>query len=264
MQVEGIQIIQEEGLTAIIIEDFSKELEDLIRKQLSGIYNGFAEVAEMPEYFSYPFTLQSFLDRFESKAEDTQKGMIGELLGHIMINTFFDQLSSLSVLKNKEERSIKKGFDIIYYHNIQDNLWYTEIKSGKSEDGSATSNEYNKVLLKRANDGIVEMFESGRNSLWESALVDVKLVVEQGGRRVKMRELLANQSPVVIPADTKRNVILVSVLYHGMSDKILLSTLKEFYSAMLLEGSFKDVIVISIQKATFQKVANFLKTEAQL
>jgi hypothetical protein len=263
MNIEGIHIEQDKGVMIVFIEKFSKELQKLIRDQLAGIFHGFAEVTEMPNLYSYSFTLKSFLDRYNSKSEETKKGMIGELLSHILINALFDKLACLSILKNKEERSIKKGFDIIYYNEDSKSIWYTEVKSGRSENGSISSDNYNLELLKRSRDGIEEILNSRRGSIWESALIDVKLAVEEGSRRIKMRELLSKDIPNTKKADKKKNVILVSVLYHAMGDKMTLNEVLAFRKKIIGEKVFNSTVVFSIQKETYDKVAAFLLTESK-
>lgn len=262
MRIKGLHIEQGKGLTIIFVESFSIELQSLIRNQLRSIFHGYAEVEEMPNFFSYTFTLKSFLDRYESKSEKIKKGMIGELLAHVLINAVFDDLSCLSVLKNKEERSIRKGFDIIYYNEKLKNLWYTEVKSGRSARSRLTSDQYNDILLTRSRDGILEIFESKRSSLWESAIIDVKLVIEEGRRRVTMRELLAKDQSSLTKANVKKNVILVSVLYHALSDRMTIKEVSGFYKKVVLQKNFKDVLILSIQKETYEKVEKFLKTES--
>jgi len=264
MKIRGIHIEQSAGLTLVFIESFSKELQGVIRNQLAGIYNGFAEVQEMPSFYSYSGTLKSFLDRYDSKSEDTKKGMIGELLAHVLIHELFGNFSCLSVLKNKEERSIKKGFDIIYYNEDLKNIWYTEVKSGNSGNRINSPDLYNIELLKRSRDGIVEMFDSNRKTLWESALIDVKLAVEEGNRRIKLRELLSKDSPHTQKSNSKKNVILVSVLYHCLKDRVTLSEVTAYHKKILAEKVFKNVIVLSIQKETYDKVAAFLQTESTI
>lgn len=263
MSIKGLKIEKQKGFALVIVEQFSKELQELIRSQLAGIFHGFAEVQEIPNFYSYPKTLQGFLDRYNSKSEETKKGMIGELLAHVLIAALFEKLVCLSILKNKEERSIKKGFDIIYYHTDTKNLWYTEVKSGRSEDGSASSDSYNTELLKRSRDSILEMFESKRNSLWESAIIDVKLAVEEGTPRTKMRELLSKDAPNTAKKEAKKSVILVSVLYHELHDKMSLAEIEKFHKRTTSEKVFKSAVIFSIQKKTFDKVATFLTAEAK-
>ncbi|MTB65395.1 hypothetical protein GKR48_00830 [Providencia sp. wls1943] len=63
--------------------------------------------------YRYAPTLQAFLERYENTSENTKKGMIGELLSHIIINEFFDNFEIASPFFNLEEKSIKK--DLTYF-----------------------------------------------------------------------------------------------------------------------------------------------------
>jgi len=250
------------GAEATKIEDtyFSDELKQIIREQLQGIWSGFAESDSLPEFYSYKETLTSFLDRYNPKSEETKKGMIGELLSHILLSYQDNDLTSLSILKNKEEKSIKKGFDIIYCQLEENKLWYSEVKSGRSETGMDSSTVYNRVLLNRAKTGISAMIAERRNSLWESALIDVSLVIKESEGRLNLKQLLSNDAPNINP-NQKKNVILISALYHNLIDEIDEINVSDFFEDTANEDIFEDVIIISIQKNTFETVANFLSNE---
>lgn len=260
MAIDGVRTIENTNYTVFYIDTFSENFKQLIREQLQGIWSGFSEVDSLPEFYSYKNTLGSFLDRYNSKDDTTRKGIIGELLAHLLINQQNNELTSLSILKNKEERSIKKGFDIIYCHLDERQLWYSEVKSGRSEDGSENSTTYNKVLLNRAKTGISTMINENRNSLWESALIDVSLTIKETNGRFDLRELLSKDSPI-INVDQKKNVILISTLYHSLADVIDVNSILSFHTTTVDEDVFEDVKIISIQKNTFETIANFLTDE---
>ncbi|CAM3917673.1 Anti-bacteriophage protein A/HamA C-terminal domain-containing protein [Flavobacterium branchiophilum] len=260
MPINGIKHIESSNYSIFYIETFSDELKQIIREQLQGIWYGFSTVDEMPEFYSYKNTLSSFIDRYKDKAEETKKGMIGELLSHILLNHQDNNLTSLSILKNKEDRSIKKGFDIIYCHIENNKLWYSEVKSGRSETGVENSTSYNTILLNRSKSGINSMIEEKRQSLWESALIDVTLTIKQSDGKLNLSKLLADDSPIV-NSNQKKNVILISCLYHDLSDELLESSVSNFYNSTATENLFEEIIVISIQKETYNVVENFLRDE---
>ena len=260
MTISGVRIIENLNYSIFYIENFSDEFKQIIREQLQGVWSGFSKADSLPEYYSYKNTLTSFLERYSPKSPKTKKGMIGELLSHILLNFQDNNLTSLSILKNKEEKSIKKGFDIIYCHIAENKLWYSEVKSGRSESSSDNSTNYNKVLLKRAKDGVSAMIEEKRESLWESALIDVDLVIKESEGRLDLARLLSNDSPNM-NANQKKNVILISVLYHNPTDEINENSVLEFLNETILEDIFEDIIIISIQKSAFETVANFLSDE---
>jgi len=194
MSINGIRTIENNNYSIFYIDSFSDEFKQIIRDQLQGIWSGFAEVDSLQEFYSYKNTLTWFLERYNSKSVSTRKGMIAELLSHILLNYQNNKLISLSILKNKEEKSIKKGFDIIYCHLEDHKLWYTEVKSGRSETGNENSSDYNKVLLNRAKTSITGMIDERRNSLWESALYDVTAMIEESKGRLNFRQLLSSDS----------------------------------------------------------------------
>ena len=259
MAINGVRKLGDNRFSIYYIDNFSDEFKEIIRSQLKGVWNGFAQAETIPTYYSYESTLKSFLDRYNGKDEDTRKGMIGELLTHMILNHEDNSLRTLSILKNKEERSIKKGFDVIYHHTVNNNLWYTEVKSGRSATQSST--DYNNVLLKRSKDGIYAMIQENRESLWESALIDVTQAINLNDGRQLLLELLSQDAPSQ-NADQRKNVILVSSLYHALGDEIALQSVEDFLNSTIAEGIFLNVIVVSIQKTAFETVANFLTEEA--
>ena len=260
MPIRGVRVIENTNYSIFYIDTFSNEFKQIIRNQLKGIWSGFSEADSLPEFYSYKRTLTSFLERYNPKSDETKKGMIGELLAHILLRQQETQLTSLSILKNKEEKSIKKGFDIIYCNLTDNKLWYSEVKSGRSETGLENSTKYNTILLNRAKIGIGTMISERRNSLWESALYDVSAMIKENDGRLNFRQLLSNDSPS-INSNQKKNVILISVLYHGLTDLIIESSINQFFTETIAENIFESLMIVSIQKDTFEIVANFLSDE---
>lgn len=264
MGIDGVTIEQsEEGNTLCKIEDFGDALKQSIRRNLTAIAHGNATSEEPIPQYSYKHTLNEFLKRYASKDDNTQKGMIGELLSHILIPEIFQNLTSLSVYFNKEERSIKKGFDIIYCNLPEKSTWYSEVKSGH-RSANDNSDKANAILLERASTDLRTKFSEGRDSLWTSALTDATLVLGSE-RAIPVKLLLSQDSPLNSGKNTSKNknAILISVLYETPENPASLTGLQKFFSASKEGGHFKDVIVFSIQKETYQKVAAFLEEEAK-
>jgi hypothetical protein len=179
MPFTGVRVENSKECTVCLIEDFSDEFKQKIRDNLASIFHGAVEVEALPYYHTYQSTVAEFLKRYDTKDENVKKGMIGELLAHVLLSNHHVNLETLSVLKNKEERNIKKGFDIMYLHKNDNSLWYSEVKSGhcspSRKNAAIDPKKSNAGLLKRAKDGIIEMFESKRDTLWDSALIDATL-----------------------------------------------------------------------------------------
>jgi hypothetical protein len=94
------------GVYICYVEDFSDELKTKIREMLGSIWHGAVDSAERKQ-FNYSSTVKRFLERYTEKTPDTKKGMIGELLAHLLIPNYVD-LQAISIMKNKEENSIRK------------------------------------------------------------------------------------------------------------------------------------------------------------
>ena len=104
----------ENGVYICYIKEFSEELKLKIREMLGSIWHGAVDSDERKQ-FNYKNTIKRFLERYNPKTDKTKKGMIGELLTHLLIPQYIN-LNALSIMKNKEENSIRKGFDIVYYN----------------------------------------------------------------------------------------------------------------------------------------------------
>lgn len=262
MPLKGVKLLSKDNCRLYLVEDFDKQLKVEIQTQLAGIFHGFNQVENLPLLYDYKTTLKLFLEKFEGKTLNQRKGMIGELLAHIIINKYEPGLRCLSVLQNKEENNVKKGFDIIYFENAGKRIWYTEVKSGRGKKGAYSSKVYNNALIKRSFKGITAMFKKPRNVLWTSALIDVELMVKDFKGKQKIRELLSQDVPVQNNKG-KKNAILVSILYHGLGDILDLDSICETAEKIAKHKKFSDLLVFSIQKATYEKVIKFLKEEAK-
>lgn len=87
-------------------------------KNLTLICHGRDKADSTRRMYSYKSTVKEFVKRYKEnnvlQGNNRNKGMIGELLFHILITE--EQLySPVSAFFNLEERSFKKGFDVAYY-----------------------------------------------------------------------------------------------------------------------------------------------------
>lgn len=259
--ISGVVIESSGDCTLCRITHFSDELKQKIRSDLCEVIIGKAEVKELPTYYNYKNILIQFLDRYIKKPEETQKGMIGELISHILIPSLFSNLTSLSIYFNKEEQSIKKGFDIIYCDFSNTAIWYSEVKSGH-KPATSTSSDTNVGLLNRAYVDLRDKLNESRSSLWASALIDVNLTIE-ASERSTVKQLLSNDSPLTNkPTSLDKNGLLVSVLFEDTANICEIVSLENYLIKQVSKKEFKNLILFSVQKKTFEAIAEFLKQEA--
>jgi len=262
-EISGITINNDSknGVYICYIEDFSDELKTKIRKMLSSIWHGAVDSQERQQ-FNYKNTLKRFLERYNPKTPDTKKGMIGELLSHLLIPQYIE-LNAISIMKNKEENSIRKGFDIVY-SNKNNSIWYCEVKSGGDTNNTEDINVKNKQLLNNAKTDIQNHSLGNRATLWDSVLIDVNSTVFANDKKIDIKNLLDEHHPDSEDRNMDRNVVLSSVLYKSLDTKISQDDLKSYKTNIDDENIFVGLIVFSIQKETYTKIENFLTQESNI
>jgi len=263
-KIKGVKFeaSKESGVYVCYVEDFSLELESEIRKMLSSICYGSVVANEPGDYYNYKEALKEFLKRYKQKKPNTKKGMMGELLAHLLIPRHIDSFQAISIMNNKEDSGVKKGFDIVYYDNDKRKLWYSEVKSGGDED-KYDSNSKNNILLNRAkskNSGILShISKKPEKVFWDSVLDDVKSTIFDSKTELDIKKLLKSDYSEVIDHKSK-SVLLSSVLYKTLDDRICPVKLND-YKAKIKNKDFDGVIIFSIQKPTYKKIEQFLEQE---
>ncbi|MCB2356411.1 DUF1837 domain-containing protein [Clostridium estertheticum] len=249
------------------IDDFSDDLKNLIKKQLSSVCNGTSKASSDRKAYSYKSTIKEFLKRYNTKPLKTKIGMVGELLTHILILNYFTEFNTVSPYFNLEERSIKKGFDIVLYSTNDNALWITEVKSGQLHKDKSV-NETNKDLLRTANRDLERRLNENEVSIWENAINGASIVLDKNkDMKDAVIEILGSISDEIVDENgisNDKNVILVSSLFSSLSDEIKENEVKTTYNTLENKNNFNNLIAFSIQKGTYTKVIEFFKKEAEI
>lgn len=259
--IEGIDInTATDGVYVCYLNNFSDALKEKIRNLLCGIWHGAVNYTENQDIYNYKETLKDFLDRYNTQARDTKKGMIGELLTHVLLPNYLPDFEVVSIMKNPAERKIRTGFDVVYYQKSNPQIWYCEVKSGGDED-SLSVDEKNNERLGAAKTSIKNMFDSRRITLWQSVLDELNLTIFNAEKKVDIKKLLKEDYPID-NSNQNKNVILSSVIYKCLDNKICPENLKRCKDGIDNESIFVGVLIFSIQKKTYTKVEEFLHNEA--
>lgn len=258
----AIEHVKDNNITICYIKNFSENFKKHIKDVLTIVcYGPTINNPDDIKYYPFEDTIKSFKERYDSKAEDTKKGMLGELIAHILINLYADNLKVFSQYFNKEETSIRKGFDILYI-DVEDNcVRYGEVKSG-NKPRDKTINQTNNNLLYNAEQDLKEKFTSSeRIALWDSAKNDANTYMKSTANQtnINLHALLQKDRNSYMPNDKK--VILISVCFSDIDDKIDLQEVKNFYARHCERSHFAETILFSIQKSTFQKIEQFFNEE---
>lgn len=262
--MDGVEFLKgDTDVQICIISNLSSDLKNEIRYKLSKICYGAAKASGNSEVYAYKHTLNEFLRRYDSKPTNIKKGMVGELLAHVLLLHFKDNLNSINPYFNMEEESIKKAFDLVLRDIDTKELWFSEVKSGELQ--SQTSRQKANTLLNTANRELREKLDSTRSALWQNAINGALLSIETTILKTEIDKILLEYNSNAIlgtSTSSKYNGILISVIYADLSDEITIENIEEKHQIFEAESNFKSLITFAIQKSTYEAVVCFLKNEA--
>lgn len=260
--IDGVSIYTKKSATVCIIEKLSDDLKSEIRGNLASICHGSDSVAAGSTFSTYELTLREFNRRYETKSENIKKGMIGELLAHILLFKSNANFLSANPFFNMEESSIKKGFDLIVFDKNNHQVWISEVKSGNAKQ--VLANKFNKALLNTAKNDLKNRLGENATHLWLNAINGAKIALSEGKAKSEIKQTLEDsyqEAADEIQVSSSKNVILISITYKNTNDPITLKEVNKKRKSIKTENTFRKIIVFSIQKETYQLVAEFLKSE---
>ncbi len=250
------------GSLCFSIEEISEDLKSEIRSRLSAICNGAAKASKNTVLYSYKSTLNSFFEKFDTKSADTQKGMIGELLAHILFLHYETDFRAASAHFNLEEDSIKKGFDLVLHHGATKEMWFVEVKAG--ECGEQTSIQKLGSLLSIAKTDLRDNLNSERHTLWQNAINSATVVNDQSDLKDQIVALLESYNEKAVSgasASTDYNAVLVAVCFAGTNNFASADEFELRHTTQKDKGEFRELMSVALQKDTIESVIQFLKDE---
>lgn len=263
--MDGVVCTKRKKYCLFEIEDFSDGLKNNIREQFANICHGSIYAGSKRKMYSYKSTVNDFIKRYEEKKDTTKKGMIGELLVHLLVKYYFDEFEIVSPFFNMEERSIKKGYDVVLTEKSKPVIWLIEVKSGELHKGK-NSNETMKDLLNTAKRDLDKRLNEENASLWMEAINGAVISYESSKTMkdavVNILQDLGDAASDGLNTSVDKNVITTGVLFADMTDRVLEKTEKDRQQAIEIEGKFNQVYVLALQKGTYEKIYDFLKSEA--
>ena len=263
--LDGVVVEKNEKFSVCHVVDLSDDLKELIRNKLSVICHGthILEYGEHPLY-SYKNTIRSFLDRYDRKADSTQKGIVGELLTHVLLTEVYDDFDVVTAFFNLEEKSIKKGFDLILFKPDEDTVWITEVKSGELHKDK-TVDQTTLDFLKLAKADLDKRLNESESMFWYNALNSVRaaLIEEKDYKKTIIRILLdeGNAAAGEEAQSDDNNVVLVSNLFEPLESVITAAPALAYLEQLDKAKVFENVIILCLQKGTYSKVVDFLRAE---
>jgi len=264
--MDGVNFKQTGQYALCCVENFSNELKLALRDNLTRICHGADQASKNRAIYKYPATIKHFWEeRYSKKTWETRIGMLGELLSHVIILKLFPNFDVVSPFFNMEEKSIRKGFDLLLYETSNNTVWITEVKSGGKGKGK-TSSSTTSALLRLARDDLKRRLAEPELNHWLNAINAARNAIQNNANYrdsvIEILELEGDLAEGNGATASDNNVFLISALFSEVSQSIAEQTVSEFTSTLVSDSVFKTVWVLSLHKATMEKLEAFLKTEA--
>ena len=264
-ELKGITCCKEDKCCLFCINDFSDDIKAELRSQFTAICHGDDYAGSGRLMYSYKRTVKDFLKRYEEKTHKIKVGMIGELLVHLLMAHYFDEYKVVTPYFNMEERSIKKGYDVVLTEIDEPVIWLTEVKSGelhRNKDASQTMND----LLNTAKYDLKTRLNEENETLWQEAINGAKIAFDsKSNMKDAVIDILMNfgdEACSVHNTSADKNVILTGVLFSDLADSIGSNIPKEKQNSIEREKIFNQIYAIALHKETFDRVYQFIKEEA--
>ena len=262
--IKGVRFIDLNDDGIYIIDSMSDDLKKLIKQKLSEICYGVNKVETGSNQFSLKNTAKEFLIRLgpiNVDIDNKQKGYLGEFLTHIILGEN-KNIEPLSLFFNLEERSPKKGFDLVFRNIKNDNIIIVEVKSGSRLCNQSSITQTANALIKKAKVDLTGRLLNPdyKSRLWNNALSHaISAVKNSNSEKDAILKLLAS---LEAEADDNQEIVLAAGVFGHTGELIeveyisnLSKNLKE--DELLNKICNKSSIVI-IHNDIYKEFYNFL------
>lgn len=232
--IDGIKVLERKDCKFYIIENVSDEFKSILRKSLSEICYGINKIKLGNSKFSFQNTVKEFLLRFqpiEASLNDKQKGYLGELLTHIVLRND-NSVEPLSLYFNLEDRSFKKGFDLVFRNKTSKNVILVEVKSGSKREGQIDTTETAKTLLSVAKNDFLNRLNNpaDRDRLWNNALSHLELAISNSNTEKMALQMLLNHQWECL--SSKQDLFLVAGVLEPLDEPICIDTVCSYHDTI--------------------------------
>lgn len=234
-----------------ILEIICKDKDELLKQKLKELLVTicYGKEQEELEIITFDETIEELNKRIEKKTDEQKAGMIGELLFHLKSFEELKNYSHISIYLNREERSVKKGFDVLLFDG--EKVWYTEVKSRENaKDENITDSHISKI--KEAIADIKGKFSSNNKNYWLTAKSNI-VNVEEKDLKKQIADILTKE----IDMQIEKNAIGVSAVFKKDIDNINKNKIKEVLNNE--KDNFKNIAAVCISHEDYKKIVEILK-----
>ncbi len=264
-ELRGIDCYKEKKYCLFCVNEFTEEIKNELRTQFAAICHGEDYAGSGRAMYNYRNTVKEFLKRYEGKTPEIKVGMIGELLIHLLMGIYFKEYKVVTPFFNMEERSIKKGYDVVLTEVDNPSIWLTEVKSGQLHRNK-NANQTMSDLLNTAKTDLQTRLNEENETLWHEAINGAKIAFDtQNTMKDAVMDVLMSWGDEAYNGNNTskdKNVILSGVVFSDIADAVTQDVPQNKQANVEQEALFNKVYVIALQKGTYDKVYQFIREEA--
>lgn len=236
------------------VENLSDELKQEIRNRLVAVCYGADQAQSSLKIYSYKETVKEFVKRYKTNkdaSEDRKKGMIGELLVHVILE-LEGRFTIASPFFNMEERSFKKGYDVALFETATNELWIAEVKSGEIQKGQKNASSAAVGLINTAKNDLKIRLNDANTSLWLNALNAAKVSMSDSNhQKDAVMKLLGQCADDAVDGENSSNsfnVVLSAALFHPMSEHMEAVKIEKSIQRLSKKASSKKCLLWQFKK----------------
>ena len=264
-ELRGIDCHKENKYCLFCVTEFTDEIKEELRAQFASICHGEDYAGSGRTMYNYRNTVKEFLRRYEGKTSKIKIGMIGELLIHLLMGLYFDEYKVVTPFFNMEERSIKKGYDVVLTEADNPTIWLTEVKSGQLHRDK-NANQTMLDLLNTAKSDLGTRLNEANETLWHEAINGAKIAFDtKNTMKDAVMDVLSSWGDEAYNGNNTsedKNVILSGVVFSDIMDGVTQDIPRNKQVSVEQEALFNKVYVIALQKGTYDKVYQCIREEA--
>lgn len=239
--------LENQNILEIICNDEEETIKQKLKQLLVTICYG--KEQEELEIISFDETIEELNKRIERKTDEQKAGMIGELLFHLKSFEKLKNYSHISIYLNREERSVKKGFDVLLFDGKK--VWYTEVKSRENAQNENITDSHISKIQEAITD-VKGKFSSNNKNYWLTAKSNIANVEEK-----ELKKQIADILTKEIDEQIEKNAIGVSAVFKKDIDNIDKKKVKEVLDRE--KNNFKNIVAVCISYEDYKKMVKILK-----
>lgn len=236
-------------------------LKKMLKDKLLEICYGSNKVNLVPNRYTYHKACQHIAEQLDSQQDIHRYAIVAEIIMHLIAPEMLPfSAKSLSVILSLQDQNIKHGFDLNFYDEKENRIWYGEVKSGNSQK--------RETLITRARNDIRIYFDNigstkKRNTeyTWEAAINEAAVIFNTNDFANIIALYAADEEDIKNKNNGKRSALIMVVNFGSCNHPKNHADIKKHIEIIRKEHYFDRCIILSVLKKQFEDIIFFLKQE---